>query len=351
MLGGTGFVGMNVARTLVRRGHEVSITRRLRANTLFARKIGAELVVADLDNVDSLVDAMRGKSVVFHCAGYYPRYSLEYDEQVALARKSTVAVLTAARKALVDRLVLTSSVATVGPPSGGTPLSSESDPMSRVARETVYFAVKEAIEDEVLSARDLDVVVACPTGIVGELDVKAGTGFVFVALSRGLLSCYVNGKMNIVDADQMAEGHLALALRGRSFERYILGGHNVTTKGFLSAVCDELGIRFRSCRMPLALAEILSTFDEIRCSLRRKGERPFLPREFVDMVRHGQWVDTRKATAELGLSPPVPLHLTIRKACAWYRRYRYIPRRDEPISQAESGNETVHFEHRRCISD
>jgi len=334
VLGGTGFVGMNVARALVRHGHDVAATRRARANTLFARKMGAKLLVADLDDVDSLTGAMQGREVVFHCAGYYPRYSLDPDEQVALARRATANVVQAARRAHVDRLVLTSSVATVGPPHDGRTLSNETDPMSEAARESVYFSVKEAIEQEALEARDLDVVVTCPGGIIGELDVKAGTGFVIVALAHGLLPVYVQGKTNIVDADDMADGHVLAAEAGRTGERYVLGGHNTTIKDLLLGVCEELGVRFPAWPMPLLLAGPLSTFDEMRCSVRAKGERPFIPREFVDIVRHGQWFDTNKATRDLGLPAPVPLHVTIRKACAWYERFRYIPRRTGTSSAA-----------------
>jgi dihydroflavonol-4-reductase len=327
VLGGTGFVGMNVARCLVQHGHEVAATRRTRANTLFARKMGAKLVCAELDDVDSLEAAMQGQEVVFHCAGYYPRYSLDPNEQVRIARHATANVITAARKAKVQRLVLTSSVATVGPPRNGNYLSDEQDPMSSDARESVYFSVKEAIEQEVLAVRDLDTLVTCPAGILGELDVKAGTGFVIVALAHGLLPFYVQGKTNIIDADDMAWGHVAAAERGRAGERYILGGHNLTIKDMLLAACEELGVRFFSWPMPLSIAGPLATFDEMRCAARSRGERPFIPREFVDIVKHGQWVDSAKATRELGLLPPTPLHVTLRKACAWYERFRYIPRR------------------------
>ncbi|MCL2822946.1 MAG: NAD-dependent epimerase/dehydratase family protein [Polyangiaceae bacterium] len=329
VVGGTGFVGMNVARALVRHGHDVAITRRVRANTLFARKLGAKLVVAELDDVDSLEGAMRGRDVVFHCAGYYPRYSVNPDEQVAIARRATANVLNAAERAGVQRLVLTSSVATIGSPTGGRVLSNEGDRMSESARSSVYFLVKDVIEQDVLSVKGVDTVVACPAGIVGELDVKAGTGFVFLALSRGMMPLYVDGKANIVDADDMADGHVAVALRGKGGQRYILGGHNTTVREFLVGVSEELGVQFRSCRIPLAVAGPLATFDEMRCVMRGKGERPFMAREFVDMVRYGQWFDASKAAADLDFLATTPMHLTIRKACAWYRRFRYISRAEQ----------------------
>ena len=86
VVGGTGFVGMNVTRALVRHGHDVSATRRPHGNTLFARRLGAELAHADLESVESLSEVMRGREVVFMCAGHYPRYSLDCDAEVRMAR-------------------------------------------------------------------------------------------------------------------------------------------------------------------------------------------------------------------------------------------------------------------------
>ncbi len=327
VLGGTGFVGMNVARALVAEGHDVAATRRHRANTLFARKLGVELVRTELDDPDSLVEAMKGREVVFHCAGYYPRYSLNPEEQVQLARQATTNVTKAARKASVDRLVLTSSVATVGAPRHGRLLSNESDRMSKASERSVYFAVKQAIEQVVLEERCVETMVLCASGIIGELDVKAGTGFVIVALAHGMLPFYIEGKTNIVDADDMAVAHVRAGALGRAGERYILGGHNLTIREMLLAICEELNIRFVSWRLPASIAAPMATLDEMRCSAQGQGARPFIPREFVDIVRYGQWFDTSKSHQALGLEEPTPLDVTIRKACAWYERFRYIPNR------------------------
>ncbi len=326
VLGGTGFVGMNVVRALVARGHDVTATRRSHANTLFARKLGARLVKADFHDPDSLVDAMAGREVVFMCAGHYPRFSLDLEAEVATARQAVRATLDAAKKAKVGRYVLTSSVATAGPPGPGKTLADERDPMAPGARHSVYFAVKKAIEEEALAAvRDgLDVVATCPTGIVGELDVKAGTGFVIVGVGNGMMPYHIDGRTNLIDADDMALGHVLAAERGKTGERYILGGHNTTIGEFLQLIARELDVPFRSWRLPLPFAAILSTLSEMRCVAQGGRDRPFIPREFVDVVRWGVWVSTARASQELGMPAPVPLAQTIRKACAWYARFRYL---------------------------
>jgi dihydroflavonol-4-reductase len=304
----------------------VTATRRAHSNTLFARKLGAKLVVADLDEPATLVEAMRGHDVVFHCAGHYPRYSLDRAAQVELARRQTRHSVDAALQAKVGRYVLTSSVATVGPASAGRTLSHEQDRPAPRACGCVYHAVKLAIEQEVLRAVEhgLDAVVLCPTGVMGELDVKAGTGFVVVALAHGRLRFYVDGRTNIIDADQLGDAHVAAAERGRGGERYIVAGENTTVRGLLETVARELGLEARITRLPLFLAGPLATFDERRCAAVRGRARRFLAREFVDIVRHGLWVDRTKAERELGLPAPIPLFETVRKACRWYERHQYI---------------------------
>jgi dihydroflavonol-4-reductase len=329
VLGGTGFLGMNVVSALVRAGHDAVATRRARSNTLFARRLGAKLVQADLDEPDSLVEAMRGRELVFFCAGHYPRFSLDADEEVGVARRRARTAIDAAMRAGVGRFVLTSSVATVGPPPPFRSLSDETDPAHPAARSSVYHQVKIAIEREVLEAgaRGLDCVVLCPSGVLGALDVKAGTGFIVVAVGHGLMPLYVEGKTNVVDADEVAQAHLLAAERGRAGERYIVAGHNVTVRRLLECVAEELGVPLASWRIPWRLAALLSTLDEMRCASVRGGARPFLTRELVDIIRLGTWLDGSKARVELGLREPAPLEVTVRKACSWYQRHRYLKQR------------------------
>lgn len=263
------------------------------------------------------------------CAGHYPRWSLDPDADVALARAQVRNSIEAARKSGIDRYVLTSSIATVGPAREGRLLSNETDPISPRALDGAYHSVKFAIEQEVLAAgaTGLDCVVVNPTGLIGELDVKAGTGFIIVAVGHGKLPFYVDGRTNIVDADEMAQAHIAAAERGRNGQRYIAGGHNTTIRHFMECIADQLGVPLHSWRIPLWVAGVGALLDEMRCVGAPGTTRLFLAREFVDIVRHGHWVDRTRSASELGLPEPAPLCSTIRKACQWYERHGYLKRR------------------------
>jgi len=326
VLGGTGFVGMNLVRALVASGHDVTATRRFHGNTLFARRLGAPLVHVELDDVDSLTRAMLGRDVVFNCAGHYPRYSLDKEAELTTARRRTQNTILAARRAGIQRYVLTSSVATVGPPRAGQPLSDEQDSAEPRSLECVYHSTKAAIEEEVLAAgrAGLDVVVVLPTAIFGELDVKAGTGFLIVAVGNRSLPFMIEGPSNVVDAEDLARGHILAAERGRSGERYIVGGHNLPVTALLRAFAEILAVPLEAKLVPMNVAAWRATLGEARARAVGNGARAPMARELIDVVNFGRYVQNTKAEAELGLPAPTPLHSTLKKACDWYARHRYL---------------------------
>ncbi len=326
VLGGTGFIGMNLIRALVSRGHQVLATRRRHANTLFARRLGASLVDGELDDAPALAEVMRGSDVVFNCAGHYPRYSLDPARELAVSRRRVQNTLEAARRARVGRYVLTSSVATIGPPGSGRAYSDERDRADPASLAGVYHSVKAAIEQEVLLAgrSGLDAVVVVPTAVFGELDVKAGTGSLIVAVGNRSLPFRIDGPTNVVDADDLAHAHILAAERGVSGERYIVGGHNLRVSALLECIAELLAVPLDAPLLSGELAAWRALLGEARVSAAGKGGRAPISRELVDMVRFGRHVLNAKAESDLGLPAPTPLSLTLKKACDWYLRHRYV---------------------------
>lgn len=319
---------MSLSRRLKAQGWDVAATRRETSNTLFARKLGVPLVTASLESQDALCSAMRGVDCVFMCAGHYPRYSLSRDQEVATAVRGIRAVLAAARDARVRRFVLTSSIATVGQSTADSVAPDEALPAQRALRGT-YHAVKWAIESEVwaANAKGFETVAICPTGIVGEGDVKAGTGFLVVGLAHGRLPIYVDGPINIVDIERVAQAHEQAALHGRPGARYIVAGHQLTVRGLLVRIATHLGCPLDAHRVPLPVALIVSELDERWAARKRPPGRAMIPREFVDIVRWSVPVDDALARRELGLGTPDPLCETIERSVNWYRKHGYINKR------------------------
>ncbi len=327
VVGGTGFLGRHVVSALLTRGVAVRVTLRPERPERRARELGPAVTVvrASLDDPGSLVRAAAGCDSVYFAAGHYPRWSLNPEAEVDHARRGARAVLDAAREARVRRVVVTSSTATIGRPVEGR-LANEDDRWPAPPANSVYHAVKLAIEDEAerAIAAGLPAVIVCPGGCVGEHDARAGTGFFLVALAKKKLHYWIDGPLNIVDVAAVGEAHVRAAEVGHIGARYILGGVNTTVGALLATSAEVLGVPFDGRRLPIGIAAVWSTRDEMLAANDGRPRR-FFAREFVDMLRLGVPVDSSRATRELGLRP-TDLPATLDRARRWFQEHRYIPR-------------------------
>lgn len=328
VVGATGFLGLNLVEALRDGGHDVVATRRASSNTIFLRRLRVPLVTADLSDPESLTEAMRGREVVFLAAGHYPRYHFDREAQVADAVAGIRSALDAARRAGVARLVYTGSAVTVRRREDGRP-AREDDGMASVPGGSTYFAVKLAMEAEVLRAAapdgdgpGLDVVAVLPSGCLGPYDWKVGTGFFVAGLGNRMLDVWLDGRINVVDARDVARGHILAAERGRRGARYLLGGHDVTVRDLLALVAARLEVPLPTVELTPEVASMVAALEELHCHETGRG-RPLLSREIVDLIRYGQFVDSSRARDELGFTVR-PLEETIAASAAWYRANGFI---------------------------
>jgi dihydroflavonol-4-reductase len=325
VIGGTGFIGLNIIRVLKEQGISARCSRRPSSNTLFVRKFVPELVEIDLDEKKSLRKAIQGCDTVFMAAGHYPRFSIGAKHQVKIATARMRNLIEATIDCGVEKFIYTSSVVTADWQTNPDEILDE----SKIARASppcsVYHTVKIATEQLVRDAvqKGLPAVILCPTGCLGEYDVKAGTGFFMIALAREKIKFYPEGRINIVDVEAAAKAHVSAAKRSDLFgKRYLLGGNNLFMSDLLKRVCERFNLPMPRFRIPLSFAAFLSSLDERRC-LRSKGRRPFLAREFVDILRFSRFVNSSRAVHDLGL-PQVSLEHTLDKTWAWFARYGYL---------------------------
>lgn len=331
VLGGTGFLGLNLVSALKDAGHEVRATRRQSSNTIFLRRFKVPLVAADLRDPVALEAAMEGAEVVFFTAGRYPRYAGHTDAEVAAGVSEVGAALAAARRASVKRFVYVGSVATVARRTDGQP-ATEADGIATAPPGATYHAVKIAMARTVMAAGDggdLEVVTVCPTGCLGPYDHKVGTGYLVVGVASGLLDSYVDGFVDMVDVRDVADCLVAAGERGRPGARYIVAGHGLGVDALLGRLAGRLGVRPPERRLDPAEAIRFADAEEARCQ--GGPERPRLSRELVDLIVHGQPVDAALARAELGLSPR-PLEVTLDDAYSWYRQNGFIRRLERNAS-------------------
>lgn len=322
--GATGFVGSHVARALAEQGADLRLLVRSNSNPKNIQDLPADRVVGDLRDPSSLEKAISGCDAVFHVAADYRLWIRDPDQMYRSNVEGTRAVLDSARRNGVRRVVYTSSVATMGFTSNGRP----ADEQSPVALESMighYKRSKFMAEQLALDAgkSGMEVVVVNPTTPVGEQDIKpTPTGRIILDFLKKKFPAYVDTGLNLVDATECARGHVAAYQKGRSGERYILGGENLTLKQILDKLAAITGLPSPSIRVPYIVALATGVVDELFTGRIRKRE----PRATIDAVRMGRkkmFVSSAKAERELGWKI-VPVDDALRRATDWFRANHYV---------------------------
>ena len=321
--GATGFVGSHVARILADQGADLRLLLRSTSNPKNIEGVRADRVVGDLRDSASLEKAISGCDTVFHVAADYRLWIHDPDQMYRSNVEGTRAILEAARKDGVRRVVYTSSVATMGFTGNSMPADENSrvslDHMIGHYKRSKFMAEQVAIE---AGKSGMDVVIVNPTTPVGERDIKpTPTGRIIVDFLKRKFPAYVDTGLNLVDVTECARGHVAALEKGRSGERYILGGENLTLKQILDKLSAITGLPSPHVRVPYVLALATGVVDEIVTGriLRRE------PRATIDAVRMGRkkmWVSSAKAERELGWKI-VPAEGALRRAADWFRAHGY----------------------------
>jgi dihydroflavonol-4-reductase len=321
--GATGFVGSHVARALAAQGADLRLLVRSGSDLRNIQELQAERVMGDLRDAASLKKAVAGCDVVFHVAADYRLWVRDPDEMYRSNVEGTKAILEAARESKVRRVVYTSSVATMGFQSNGH-LANEESPVSLANMIGPYKRSKYMAEELAIEAgkSGMDVVVVNPTTPVGERDIKpTPTGRIVVDFLKKKFPAYVDTGLNLVDVAECAQGHIAALEKGRSGERYILGGENLTLKQILDRLADITGLPSPKIKVPYVVALATGVVDQVVTGYIRNRE----PRATIDAVRMGRkkmFVSSGKAEHDLGWKT-VPVNAALRRAVEWFRANGY----------------------------
>ncbi len=322
--GATGFLGSHVARALADVGAELRLLVRPTSNLKNLEGLKAETAVGDLRDAASLERAMSGCDTVFHVAADYRLWVLDPEEMYRSNVEGTRAILEAARKNGVGRVVYTSSVATMGFTGNGQP-ADENSPVALADMIGPYKRSKFMAEQIALEAGrgGMHVVTVNPTTPVGEQDVKpTPTGRIVVDFMKRKFPAYVETGLNLVDVQECARGHVAALEKGRPGERYILGGENLTLKQILDTLGNITGLPSPTIKLPYFFAFATGVIDEAITGRLLKRE----PRATVDTVRMGKkkmFASSSKAERELGWKI-VPVEAALRRAVEWFRANGYV---------------------------
>ncbi|HET6276855.1 MAG TPA: NAD-dependent epimerase/dehydratase family protein [Candidatus Cybelea sp.] len=297
LTGATGFVGSHILRELLGAGYEV---RALRRSSDTRHSPDVEWIEGDLRNVGAFARTLDGCRALVHCAALYSFAPRDRAEIHAVNVDATASLLLAADLAGVERVVLTSSSATEDHAENG------------------YHRSKLEQERAAFSAR-VPVIALLPTAPVGPGDRKpTPTGKLVLDFARGKIVAKApgNGGMNLVAVEDVARAHVAALQGGRTGERYIVGGENLSMDEIWRMLSEITGRPMPAMRAPYALALAAGYLDDLRCRI--TGSTPTVPLEGVRLSRERMYADSSKAARDLGYVA-TSVRAALERAVAWFR--------------------------------
>ena len=315
--GASGFVGSSVARALIDRGATVRLLVRATSDRTNLIGLEAELVEGDIRDEASVERAAQGARFLFHVAADYRIWAPDPEEIVRNNRAGTLAVMNAARAAGVERIVYTSSVATLKPVNGG--VADETRAATPEQAVGAYKRSKVVAERlvEAMVREGLPAVIVNPSTPIGPRDVKpTPTGRIIVEAANGRMPAFVESGLNLVHVDDVAAGHVLALEKGRIGERYILGGQDVSLGQMLADIADIVGRKPPTIRIPRAPLFPMAWINEQIAQV--TGKDPFLTVDSLKMAAHNMYFSSARAEAELGYRAR-PYRQALSDAIDWFR--------------------------------
>ena len=316
--GATGFVGAAVARALLGNQWQVRVLARKGSDRRNLEQLAVDVVEGDLTDAGSLQRAAQGCEALFHVAADYRLGARDPSQLYRANVDGTRNILDAARRGGVQRIVYTSSVATIGIPGDGTP-GDEQTPNS-IDNMIGHYKRSKYLAEEVVRAaarEGLSVVIVSPSTPVGPGDLKpTPTGQLVLDAAAGRMPAYVDTGLNIVHVDDVANGHLLAYQRGKAGERYILGGQDMSLREILAMIAHLVGRKPPRVRLPYGVVLPIAYIAEGFAKLTGRSGRITL--EGVRMSRKVMFFSSAKAVRELGYvwRPPAQ---AFEDAIGWFR--------------------------------
>ncbi len=321
--GGSGFVGSAVAHALEARGYAVSALVRPSSPRTNLAGLACEIIEGDMTDAQSLIRALDGVRYLFHVAADYRLWARDPDEIMRNNLQGTRNVMDAARMCGTERVVYTSSVATLKPLAG-----TAADETSRLEARDAIGAYKQSkiaaqhLVETMVAEKGLPAVIVSPSTPVGPRDIRpTPTGRIIVEAASGRMPGFVDTGLNVVHVDDVAEGHILALEHGRIGQNYILGGQDVTLQDLLAVIAQSTGRRPPRLRVPRRPLFPLAYAAEGIARL--TGKEPFITTDGLRMAKHLMYFSSAKAERELGYKAR-PYASGVKDAVLWFRQAGYI---------------------------
>lgn len=330
--GASGFVGATLVRKLIESGEHVRGFVRAGSDLRPFADLPAshfELAYGDITVDHTVFRALYGCNRLFHVATSYQWGARHPKEVMTSAVLGTQAVLEAARRQKLDKTVVTSSYGALGISTSREPMD-EGHEFNLNDPEVYVEAKRRALEVALEAAhRGQPVTVVLPGSIVGPGDRKpTPTGrciLAYLRTSPGVQVSVPDGGLNIVDVEDVANGHILAMAKGKPGETYLLGGQDLTFAELVSTLSDVTGLASGKPGMSASTARFLGGLLALYSRL--KGEEPLVTPKLLKGYTSGYaWIDSQKAERELGYQHR-SARLALGRAVAWFLDQGYVPDR------------------------
>ncbi len=313
--GATGFVGSHLVKELLARGHSVRILRRTTSPLRMIEGLPVETIIGDVTERDSVQQAVKGCQVVFHVAGHISFWSGNNALQTKINVQGTRHVVEAALAAgTVERLIHTSSIAAIGIPDG---IGDETLAYNWWPHHINYCNSKYLAEQEVQRGvkLGLNAVIVNPATIFGPGDLNLNAGAIVLQMKKGRIPFFIPGGCCTCDVADVVAGHIGAWEKGRTGERYILGGENLTWKEIMLQVAEVIGVKPPQRKIPTRLFSLMGHGSDIISHFTKK--EPTLSRESTLMAQFLYYFSSEKAKRELGYRF-IPFRESAKRTHDWY---------------------------------
>jgi NAD+-dependent farnesol dehydrogenase len=304
--GATGFIGKNLVQALIKKGDQVRVLYRNAAKTADLQISGVSFYKGDITDKRSLEEAMQSCTYVFHLAAYAKVWSREADTYEKINVQGTINVLEAAIACGIKKVLVTSTAGVFGPSGSHAPVDEETK------RIVPYFSEYERTKDKAdyllmeQYATQIPLTIVCPPRVYGPGEISQSN-----SVTR-ILELYSRGKFRIIPGDGEAIGNyvyvddvvngMVLALeKGKTGERYILGGENVTYSDFFATLAEVTGKKCRMIKLPAGIILFIARIMKAGADL--FGIPPLITPGWAGKYLYNWEVSSSKAEKDLGYKP------------------------------------------------
>jgi len=319
LTGASGFIGSNLTGKLISAGHEVYALSRKTMDTTNKNMVS---VVGDILKPETFTATIKYCDAVFHCAAYVSFHKNDFHKAFDVNVTGTKNILEAAYRADIKKVVHLSACAVLGYSNNkGKVIDETAHPV--IEKDNVYAHTKKSAEEVIdeYVRKGLDISIANISTVYGQGDNKLNSGSIIKSIYENRLKFVPPGGTSYVAVDDLVEGLLLLAEKGKAGERYIFSTENLEYADLAGRIARTLEVespKFVLPRISYYPVLLAANLLEIFSGLKKSGVN-LMTGQIVKETYHYKYFSSQKARKELGWKPSRRLEDAVSKAFAFYK--------------------------------